>query len=300
MIATTSELISPEQLPLWIPGDLTLDSAPMAWEGLTLKGYRYADQDVAIPTMRDFMIVVYKGGAAEMSRRNGGPWQSETVEPGVVSILTRAERSQWRWNRPIDVSHLYLSQASVARVAGEVFGRDLKSVEIYDLVRAKDSVLPTMMAMLERELTEGGLGGSLYVDALKTQLCIHILRRYANIVFREFPSSGRLSPAQCRLVVQYVEENIEQSISLEDLARLTQLTVFTLIRKFRTEFGCPPHVYVMRRRLEHAKKLLARREVPLKVVAASSGFSDQSHMTRFFRRSLDMTPCEYRRSIATR
>ena len=70
-------------------------------------------------------------------------------------------------------------------------------------------------------------------------------------------------------------------------------------RKFRAEFGCPPHAWVLRRRLEQAKHQLARRDIPLKVVAASCGFADQSHMTRLFRRLAGMTPAEYRRSVAT-
>ena len=96
-------LITPDEVPRWIPGRLTLDSTPLGWEETVLKGYRYDSLDVEIPTMRDFMIVVYRGGVAEMSRRSGGPWQSARVEPGVVSILTRAEQSRWRWDKAIDV-----------------------------------------------------------------------------------------------------------------------------------------------------------------------------------------------------
>jgi AraC family transcriptional regulator len=53
----------------------------------------------------------------------------------------------------------------------------------------------------------------------------------------------------------------------------------------------------MRWRLDHAKRQLERRNLPLKVLAANCGFSDQSHMTRFFRRMLDTTPAEYRTSV---
>src|SRR5208283_175000 len=63
--------------------------------------------------------------------------------------------------------------------------------------------------------------------------------------------------------------------------------------------GTPPHAYVMRRRIEHAKRRLARRDIPLKVVAADCGFSDQSHMTRLFRRLLGTTPAEYRTTVTS-
>lgn len=146
-------LITPDEVPRWIPGRLTLDSTPLGWEETVLKGYRYDSLDVEIPTMRDFMIVVYRGGVAEMSRRSGGPWQSARVEPGVVSILTRAEQSRWRWDKAIDVSHLYLSQSAVARVAGEVFDKDIRDVEMRDMIRAEDPVLPALTTLLRTNST---------------------------------------------------------------------------------------------------------------------------------------------------
>jgi AraC family transcriptional regulator len=125
-----------------------------------------------------------------------------------------------------------------------------------------------------------------------------LLRRYANITFRTSTARGGLPHVQCRLLTRYIEENLDRNISLADLAGVVELSVFHFLRKFRTEFGCPPHAYVMRQRIERAKRQLARRDIPLKVVAANCGFSDQSHMTRLFRRLLGTTPAEYR-SVVT-
>jgi AraC family transcriptional regulator len=293
-----NSLITPDEVPRWIPGRLTLDSTPLGWEEAILKGYRYDSLDVQIPTMRDYMIVVYRNGLAEMSRRSGGSWRSARVEPGVVSILTRAEQSQWRWDKAIDVSHIYLSQTAVTRVAGDVFDKDIKDVEMEDIIRSEDAVLSMLITHFEKELKCGVFGGKIYVDALKTQLCIHVLRQYAKIIFRDYNSYGRLSPAQRRLVVQYIEENLDQNISLQDLAGLVQLSVFAFTRKFRADFQSAPHAYVMTQRLKRAQQQLARKDVPLKVVAANCGFSDQSHMNRVFRRLLNVTPVEFRQSVS--
>lgn len=290
-----NSLITPDEVPRWIPGQLTLDSTHLGWGETILKGYHYDSLDVQIPTMRDYMIVVYRNGLAEMSRRSGGPWRSARVEPGVVSILTRAEESQWRWDQEIDVSHIYLSQSAIARVAGDVFDKDIKDVEMEDIVRSEDPVLPMLITQFENELKCGVFGGRIYVDALKTQLCIHMLRHYAKIICRDYRSYGRLSPAQRRLVVQYVEEHLDQNISLQDLAGLVQLSVFAFIRKFRADFQATPYGYVMAQRIKRAQQQLARKDVPLKVVAANCGFADQSHMNRVFRRLLNMTPVEFQR-----
>jgi AraC family transcriptional regulator len=288
------QLITPDELPRWVPGEPTMDSAPLGWDGVRIRGFRYPPSDVPIPALRDYVIVVYRDGATPMHRRSTGSWRRERVAPGSISLLTHATDSHWRWSDDIEVMHLYLSPASVAEVAAQAYDRHVRDVELLDLLSAEDSVLCGIAAVLAREAREGGLGGRLYVDSLKNQACVHVLRHYARVSFREPTSAGGLSRIQCRLLVQYIDDNLDGNISLADLAGVARLSVFHFLRKFRAEFGCPPHAYVMRRRIEHAQRQLARRDIPLKVVAANCGFSDQSHMTRLFRRLLGTTPAEYR------
>jgi len=293
------DLITPDELPAWVPGELTVDSAPLGWEGVRIRGYRYAALDVPIPGMRDYMVVAYKHGATQMNRRCTGDWRNERVARGCVSLLTHAAQSHWRWDEDIEVTHVYLSPETMARVAADAYDRHIKEVELRDVLRADDPVLVGIAASLAQESREAGLGGRLYAEALRNHACVHILRHYANVVFREPNRSGGLSHAQCRLLNQYLDENLDRNISLAELAGVVQLSVFHFTRKFRSEFGCTPHAYVMRKRIERAKTQLARGNIPLKVVAASSGFSDQSHMTRLFRRLLGVTPAEYRRAAVT-
>jgi AraC family transcriptional regulator len=292
-----SELITPDELPRWVPGELTMDSAPLGWKGVRLRGYRYAPSDVPVPALQDHMLVVYQEGLTPMNRRCTGNWNSERVAPGCISLLTHAAQSHWRWSEDIAVTHVYLSPASVADLAAEIHGRQVRDVELRDVLRIEDPVLSGIAACLTRESQEGTLGGPLYAESLRNQACIHILRHYANVTFREQNAFGGLSQAQCRLLAQYVDENLDRGITLADLTGVVQLGVFPFMRKFRAEFGCPPHAYVMRRRVERAKRQLARRDIPLKVVAANCGFSDQSHMTRLFQRLLGTTPAEYRKTV---
>lgn len=289
-----SDLITPDELPVWVPGELTVDSAPLGWQGVRIRGYRYAPLDVPIPGMRDYMIVAYKDGATQMNRRCTGDWRNERVARGCVSLLTHAAQSHWRWGEDIEVTHVYLSPETMAQVAADAYDRHIKGVELRDVLRADDPVLVGIAAALAQESQEAGLGGRLFVEALKNHACVHILRHYANVIFRE-PASGGLSHGQCRLLNQYMDENLDRNISLAELAGVVQLSVFHFTRKFRTEFGCPPHTYVMNRRIERAKVQLAKENIPLKAIAASCGFSDQSHMTRLFRRLLGVTPSDYRK-----
>ena len=125
-----------------------------------------------------------------------------------------------------------------------------------------------------------------------------MLRHYANVSFRQPATYGGLSP-RCRLLVQYVDENLDQNISLSDLAGVVQLSAFISYGNLAPNRAGPPHAYVMQRRIEHAKRQMARRDIPLKVVAADCGFSDQSHMTRLFAGCLGTTPAAYRNAVSS-
>jgi AraC family transcriptional regulator len=294
-----SDLITPDELPAWVPGELTVDSAALGWEGVRIRGYRYAPLDVPIPAMRDYAVVAYKRGATLMNRRCTGDWRIEPVVQGCVSLLTHAAQSHWRWAEDIEVTHLYLSPETMAHVAAEAYDRHIKEVELRDVLSVDDPVLVGIAASLAQESREAGLCGRLYVESLRNQACVHILRHYANVIFREPNRSGGLSCVQSRLLNEYLDENLDRNISLAELAGVVRLSEFHFARKFRAEFGCPPHAYVTRKRVERAKAQLAQRNVPLKVVAANAGFSDQSHMTRLFQRLLGVTPAEYRRTTTS-
>lgn len=293
-------VVAPEDLSLWMAGDIVQDSTPLGWEGLKLRRYRTPPQEVVLPRLTDFGLVSYVERETVNWRGDGGAWESRRIGPGMVSVLTRAEVSHWRWSKPIEAIHVYLPFEALASVAAEVFERDIADIELKNVLSADDAVLAEAASRLCAETRVGGLGGRLYVQALRCQICVHIIRTYATVAFREPRFHGGLSRAQCRILTEFIEENIERNISLAELASLVQLSVFHLSRKFRQEFGCPPYAYVLRQRLEHATRQLRNGNLPLKFVAAKSGFSDQSHMTRLFRRAFGATPAQYRKQASDR
>lgn len=295
-----ADLITPDDLPRWVPGELTLDTHAMDWDGVRLRGYRYDSSDVPVPAMQDYMIVAYQHGHTPMQRRCEGPWRSDRMVPGDISVLTHAAESHWTWSEPIEVIHLYLSPAKVAEVASSAFDRDIADVELVDVLKADDPVVSAAIGELIRESREPGLGGQMYVEALTNQVCVRLLRHYASGILDRRKAAGTMSRQRCQIIQSYIEDNLEQNLTLKQLADVLQLSVFHFVRQFGASFGCSPHVYVTRQRINRAKRLLARCDMPLKLVAAQCGFSDQSHMTRLFRRLLDITPGDFRAEYRSR
>lgn len=290
-----NDLVTPDLIPQWIPGKTTLDSSGLNWKAITLKGYLYDEQEADIPEMRDYMIVVYRGGRATMRRHCGGPWQTATVGRGVVSLLTRAEQSVWHWNKPIDVRHIYIGHEAIAETATQVFERDPSAILIDDHVSSADTTIPQCLHVLENELTNDGPGQQLLVDAVRTQIAVHLLRRFARVEWASLRLST-FSTSQRRKILEFIEDRLCENFGLESLADSVGMSQFHFARQFRSEFGLSPHAFVIRKRIARAKASLRKSKLPLKVIAQDCGFSDQSHFCRTFRRIVGLTPGEYRRS----
>ena len=291
-----SALVTPDELPIWVPGEVTVDSATLNWDKIRVRGYRYAPSDVPIPPLQDLLIVVYMDGATPMHRRCEGDWRNDLVAPGSISFLSHEIHSHWRWTEPTEVLHLYLSPSLLMATASDLFEREICTVNLRDVLRADDPVLAGMVMALAQETRQRGIGSSLYIESIRHCACIHLLRHYTEVQFRASAMPGGLSLSQRRLIIQYVEDNLDNPITLTELAGVVRLSVFHFTRKFRSEFGCPPHAYVMQRRIARAKQQLAQSNLPLKVIAANCGFSDQSHMTHIFRTRLQITPASYRKN----
>ena len=292
----TSIPIPPESLTTWVPGEILLASDRLGWSDVTLRSYRYTALDIEAPPLRDFLLVAFLDGVTQIERSVGGPWQHQRLCPGDVSMMSCSAPSQWRWDAPIDVIHLYLTRDRMSKVCVDVLDREVAEIELPDVLRADDAALHRGLTAVGEEVRNENLGGELFVDALSTQICLHLLRKYAKVSMRDRPIRSGLSRVQVEQVKGYVEANLDRKLSLDELAAVARTSTSHLLRQFKAGFGVPPHTYVIQMRLECARKLLSKTSLPVKEIATRCGFSDQSHMTRLFQRLLHTTPCSYRQS----
>ena len=108
------------------------------------------------------------------------------------------------------------------------------------------------------------------------------------------PSRGGLSPAVTRRVCDYIEGHLDEKMRLDGLAALAGLSTDHFARAFHQSVGVPPHTYLLRRRLEQVEQMLRETHAPLSEIALATGFSDQSHLARHFRRWAGMSPRQVR------
>ena len=104
------------------------------------------------------------------------------------------------------------------------------------------------------------------------------------------------APKEAALARDYLEAHFDKNISLAELSAVAGLDRFPLVRAFSKHFGLPPHAFLNQLRLLRAKTMLAEGISP-SATASRVGFSDQSHLTRKFKRWLGVTPGQYARAV---
>ena len=108
-------------------------------------------------------------------------------------------------------------------------------------------------------------------------------------------SRGGLPSARTSRICEYIDSHLQENIALDVLAEMAGMSVHHFARAFRQSVGMPPHGYVVHRRVERAQQLLGATDLPLSEIALVTGFSDQSHFARHFRRLTGISPSVARR-----
>lgn len=167
-------------------------------------------------------------------------------------------------------------------------------VEIVLHLLPGDPLLHHMTLVLHAAIDAADMAGQLYAEALTHALAVHFLRRCAACWPAAWAGPGRLSQPKLQRTLAYIEAHLGQKLSVTELAAVAQTSPAYFARLFRQATGQTPHQYVIRCRIEHAKRLLVETDWPLIDIGHSVGFTDQSYFAAVFRKHVTTTPNGYR------
>jgi AraC-like DNA-binding protein len=120
-----------------------------------------------------------------------------------------------------------------------------------------------------------------------------VLERHSDNHFSSGTASKKKrEDVKIRMVRDYLRDHYADNVSLSQLTSLTNLSPFYLLRVFHSRAGFPPHEYQTQVRIAHARRLI-REGTPLSQAAIETGFFDQSHLSRNFKRIVGVTPRQY-------
>jgi transcriptional regulator GlxA family with amidase domain len=182
----------------------------------------------------------------------------------------------------------YESSAELGResAAGRNICQPFQS-SIHSLPAAASQILDEVRGALPHDLAAASVSA--------TRLAL-LLRESIATPSRAAPSKGGLASWQERKVRDHIEDNIDSSILVDDLADIVSLSAAHFCRAFKKSFSATPHAYIVTRRVERAQELMRTTRTPLSQIALDCGFADQTHLSKLFRRLTGRTPNNWRRA----
>jgi AraC-like DNA-binding protein len=156
---------------------------------------------------------------------------------------------------------------------------------------ARDPLLAHHFARLFRSVTDARLDAIGREQSIVEAITCILQRNCSHPIQQRNARFPCVAKAKKRL-----DAAVEEPVSLAELASLSGISQFQLLRAFKRETGTTPHAYLIQRRVCVARQLLAAGATPAQA-ATAAGFSDQSHMTRAFLRCVGITPARYRAAV---
>ncbi len=152
-------------------------------------------------------------------------------------------------------------------------------------------------AALHQEARRSLLGDPLvepaYLAALADAIFARIGCQYAGTALGK-QLKETLAPATLRRVVQRIETDLGDKLTVEDLADEASLSRSHFSRAFQAVTGETPQEFIIGRRLCRAREMLAEHQQSVAEIAAATGFSSQAHWSTAFKKRLGLTPARYR------
>ncbi|WP_369989786.1 helix-turn-helix domain-containing protein [Pseudomonas xanthosomatis] len=217
---------------------------------------------------------------------------SDKGSPDKLCIMPAGHESNWVVNGAIRLAHLYVSEAQFALGCTRLLDREPREMQLHEATFLDD---PQQAARFRQLVTLDWAepGERLLASSLAHAIIDHAVLHQAGLR-QGLRLKGGLAPHQRRQLVEYIEANLDQPLTLGELALRCNLSEYHFARMFRTSFGLPPHQYLLARRLHQACRLLRLGELPLGQVALLCGFASASHFSNRFRQALGDTPGAYR------
>jgi AraC family transcriptional regulator len=242
----------------------------------------------------DHYISVHAGAPVRVSCH--GNRLRSLITRGQLNLMPAGWSDEWIEDDESTYVALHLPQSLVRLVAGEM-GLDPDRTGIEPRYHFRDAQIEHIAWALEAERRASFLNGLLYSESLGMALAVRLLGQYrASGSSPPVLPQGGLARPQLERVTEHVEAHLDEKLSLVRLARVAGVSASHFKTLFKRSMGLPVHEYVIQRRVERAKALLLRGDLPASQIALETGFAHQSHMARCMRRILGVTPTAVTRS----
>ena len=244
---------------------------------------------IEVPARRNTVVSIHTGPSLYISCRRDGYQYRGTAVHGDIYVTSAGTPTVWEMKEDDVYVALTVPTELMDLVAVES-ELDPRRIEIRNRFQVRDPQLENIAWALKAEMEFGNPCGRLYVDALAISVAARLLRCHSSLAREPRKLTGRIPERRLKQVLAYIEDNLREDLSLSNIAASAGLSPSYFKILFRDSVGLPVHQYVIRRRVERAKRLLAEGKMSMSRIAIETGFAHRSHLARHMRRILGVSP----------
>ena len=258
--------------------------------GLSWAQYRNNNERLCYLNNQQHTLSMYLSGGYNTFRTDTAAINGA---PGRFCLMPQGADSHWQVGDTQEFMHLYFDDTYLKRLALRVFDIDPRAIELPELTYAENRAMENLfryhMANANWQSNEIGLA----IEQVTDTILITMLQSMVNKQIKS-PLKGGLAPKTCLLVCDFMQANYHRQIYLSELADLAQLSEFHFCRMFKESLAQTPQEYLTKIRIEHVKHALMNSKLKLADIALATGFANQSHMGRYFKKETGVSPKKFR------
>ncbi len=268
-----------------------VSSQSVGWDNLTIVYDRQPAIELPKTCLKQHCIGILTDipSTIQTDRIIDGRFQEEQNVQGDFVIVPANTTHQAAWysegaSVAIVIDPLMFSQAVYEAV-------DPDKIELLPQFATSDPFVYQIGVALKSALIKNGSTSRLYAETLMNALIVHLLENYSTTRKNCFePIAGTLPQYKLQQIIDYIHAYLDSDLSLNQLASSVQMSPHYFSRLFKKTTGFTPHQYVINCRIEKAKDLLKKGKLSIAEIAKEVGFVDQSHLHRYFKRKVGITP----------
>lgn len=271
----------------------TLCSEHVGWDGIAMESFTDVPA-VAIPDHEHptHFINLLTHGNITAQWTVGGKTRTAENNPGTIYLLPAGTRDRLTWSGPSTRIVLVMEPRFLARsLEGTAHLDDVELITHWNL---RDRHIQSLILALHADLEDGSPAGPLYGESLAVSLGHYLIRRHSIRVGDPAACRGGMPAARLNRAVDFINQNFARDIRLQELAQVAGMSSNYFCELFKESTGLTAYQYVLQRRIERAKQYLRDPNITVATASAATGFADQSHFTKVFRRLVGVTPAQFR------
>lgn len=247
-----------------------------------------------LPPEDAFLLSVeINSGGSRRIVRDGKSRQLGLQQEGAFHIADLSKRASAYVSSPFHSMFFHLPRTTLDAFTEEM---DMPRVDRLDCAAdTLDPVIAHLGRAMLPVLMHPQDASRLFMDHMALALKAHVVHVYGDGVDAAAVRTRGLAPWQERRAKAFLMQHIAGDVSLADAARECALSRSHFSKAFKQTTGQTPHAWLVTQRVEAACRLLGQPHLPIAEIAASCGFSDQSHLTRVFTARMGTSPARWRR-----